>query len=39
MNNYIMLMYWKTNNLPSGVYFVNVNTESFTATQKITLLK
>ena len=30
---------WKANNLPSGVYFVNVNTESFTATQKITLLK
>ena len=30
---------WKANNLPSGVYFVNVNTESLSATQKITLLK
>jgi hypothetical protein len=30
---------WNAANIPSGVYFVNMNTNSFTSTQKIMLLK
>ena len=30
---------WNAENIPSGTYFVNMNTNSFTSTQKIMLLK
>ena len=30
---------WDANNIPSGVYFLNMNTNSFSSTQKLMLIK
>ena len=30
---------WNASNIPSGTYFVNMNTNSFSSTQKLMLIK